>query len=140
MSDANDGGGRGAGKDVCVAGEAGGDDGTELRYSEMGTIPEARELNRQSCAEILAVGKAMGAPVDDSMMDWSMAQLDNFPPDGMSSLARGFRDGNRVELEGIIGTVVRMGREAGVPTPVNSTIYGLLKPAALRIEAKLAGV
>ena len=127
-------------KYVFLSGAAGVNAVTQLRYSEMRTIPETRELIRQSCAEILAVGKARGAPVDDSMLDWSMAQLDNFPPDGMSSLARGFRDGNRVELEGIIGTVVRMGREAGVPTPVNSTIYGLLKPAALRIEAAFKGV
>ncbi|MDA0769955.1 MAG: hypothetical protein BZY79_01975 [SAR202 cluster bacterium Casp-Chloro-G4] len=110
---------------------------TQIPYSDMRTIPETRELIRQSCAEILAVGKARGAPVDDSMVDWSMTQLDNFPPDGMASLAKDFRGGNRVELEGIVGTVLRMGIEAGVPTPVNSTIYALLKPAAMRIEAGL---
>lgn len=110
---------------------------TQLPYSEMRTIPETRELVRQSCAEILAVGKARGAPVEDSMLDWSMTQLDNFPPDGMASLAKDFRDGNRVELDGIIGAVVRLGREAGVATPINSAFYALLKPAAMRIEAGL---
>lgn len=110
---------------------------TQLPYSEMRTIPETRNLIHESCAEILAVGKARGAPVDDSMVEWAMTQLDNFPPDGMSSLAKDFRDGNRVELEGLLGTVVRMGREVGVPTPINGAIYALLKPAAMRIEADL---
>ena len=126
-------------KYLFLTGAAGVNAVTQLPYSEMRTIPETRELIRQCCTEILAVGKARGAPVEDSMVDWSMTQLDNFPPDGMSSLAKDFRDGNRVELEGILGTVVRMGREVGVPTPVNSAIYALLKPAAMRIEAGFAG-
>ena len=52
----------------------------------------------------------------------------------MSSLANDFRAGNPTELEGLTGTVVRMGEKLGVPTPVNSAIYALLKPAAIRIE------
>ena len=52
----------------------------------------------------------------------------------MASLAKDFAAGNLVELEGITGTAVRMGAELGVATPINSALYALLKPAALRIE------
>ena len=69
-----------------------------------------------------------------------MSSLDGFPADGMSSLANDFRLRRRVELEGLTGTVVRLGREAHVPTPIHSTIYALLKPTANTIEkAYLAG-
>ncbi len=122
-------------KYLFLTGAAGVNAITQIPYSEMRTIPETRELIFQSCSEILAVGKAKGAPVDDSMLDWAMTALDNFPADGMASLAKDFKAGNRVELEGIIGTVVRMGKESVVPTPINSTIYALLKPAAMKIEA-----
>ena len=36
--------------------------------------------------------------------------------------------GHRLELEATIGTIVRLGREKGVETPINSTIYRALKP------------
>ena len=39
-----------------------------------------------------------------------------------------------MELEGLTGTIVRMARELGVPTPINDTLYAVLKPWALRLE------
>ena len=64
-----------------------------------------------------------------------MQALDQFPARGRASLAKDFLDGARVELEGLTGTVVRMARAVGVPTPLNDTLYAVLKPWALRNEA-----
>ena len=36
--------------------------------------------------------------------------------------------GKRLELDAINGALVRLGKEHGVPTPLNSTVYALLKP------------
>ena len=36
--------------------------------------------------------------------------------------------GNRLELEWFSGTIHRLGREAGVATPVHDTIYAALRP------------
>lgn len=120
-------------KFVYLGGTAGINAVTQIPYGEMRSVPETRELIRGCYREIIEVGKAANAPVDDSMLDWAMTQLDNFPSEGMASLAKDFRDGNRVELEGITGTVVRMAREYGVATPINDAVYALLKPAAIRI-------
>jgi 2-dehydropantoate 2-reductase len=38
--------------------------------------------------------------------------------------------GRRLELESLNGTVVRLGRERGVPTPLNFAIYAALRPYA----------
>ena len=43
-----------------------------------------------------------------------------------------------MELDGLTGAAIRMAREYGVPTPINDTLYGILKPWALRIEQELA--
>jgi ketopantoate reductase len=56
-----------------------------------------------------------------------MNALDRFPAEGRASLAKDFALGNRSEVEGITGAVVRLAREAGVSVPVNETLYGLLK-------------
>jgi ketopantoate reductase len=42
-----------------------------------------------------------------------------------------------VELEGITGTLVRLGRETNTPTPVNNALYAILKLWAMRIEASI---
>jgi 2-dehydropantoate 2-reductase len=36
--------------------------------------------------------------------------------------------GRRLELEVLNGTVVRLGSENGIPTPMNFAIYAALKP------------
>jgi 2-dehydropantoate 2-reductase len=36
--------------------------------------------------------------------------------------------GRRLELEVLNGTVVRLGGEHGIPTPINFAIYAALKP------------
>jgi 2-dehydropantoate 2-reductase len=99
---------------------------------EMRSVPETREVIRQAIAEGFAVGRARGAPIKDDALDWSMDSLDHFPALGRSSLAKDFSEGKPVELDGLIGAVVRMGKEVGVPTPVNDVIYAILKPWAER--------
>jgi 2-dehydropantoate 2-reductase len=37
-------------------------------------------------------------------------------------------NGKRLELEALNGAISRMGKELGVPTPVNDCIYACLKP------------
>lgn len=113
---------------------------TQIEFGKMRPVPETRELLALAFQEIIDVGRASGAPIDDDIKEWCMSSLDGFPADGMSSLANDFRLRRRVELEGLTGTVVRLGREAHVPTPIHNTIYALLKPAANTIEmAYLAG-
>jgi 2-dehydropantoate 2-reductase len=88
--------------------------------------------------EVLAIGQARGAPIMDDALPWAMDSLDRFPAQGRASLAKDFLENRPVELEGLTGTVVRMGRESGVPTPINDALYAVLKPAALRIESGIS--
>ena len=89
--------------------------------------------------ETLAVGKAYGAPIIECTLDRAINAMDSFPAQGRASLAKDFSEGRLVELEGITGTLVRLGRETGTPTPVNDVLYAILKLWALRIEARLSG-
>ena len=104
-------------------------------YEEMRTKPETRQLIRDAIEEVLAVGKARGAPIMPDSLAWAMDSLDRFPGQGRASMAKDFTDQRPVELEGLTGTVVRMARELKIPTPANDFLYAILKPAAVRIEA-----
>ena len=113
---------------VCAA--------TNSDYQEMRSIPETRAIIHGAIEEVLAVGRARGAPILEDSLPWAMTALDQFPGTGRASLAKDFLAGNRVELDGITGVVVRMARAAGVPTPINDTLYAILKPWAVRIETQ----
>ncbi len=125
-------------KFAYLAGSAGVCAASNSTIGEMRSIPATRDIIERAISEGFEVGRARGAPIKDDAMEWSMTALDNFPATGRASLAKDFLEGRPVELEGLTGTVCRMGREVGVPTPVNDTIYGLLKPWAERIEQELA--
>ena len=124
-------------KFAYIVGSAGVNAATNTDYGEMRSVPETRELIEGAISECLAVGRALGAPVMEDSLEWAMTALDNFPETGRASLAKDFQEGNPVELEGLNGAAVRLGKQAGVPTPLNDAIYGILKPWALRIEKAL---
>ena len=107
-------------------------------YEEMRTNRDTRALIQKAIEETLAVGRARGAPIMADSLAWAMDSLDRFPGQGRASMAKDFTEQRPVELEGLTGTVVRMGRELNVPTPINDFLYAILKPSAVRIEARHA--
>jgi 2-dehydropantoate 2-reductase len=126
-------------KFAYIAGSAAVCAATRCDYGTMRSIPATRAAIQGAIEEVLAVGQARGASIMDDTLSWAMNALDQFPASGRASLAKDFLAGAPVELEGMTGTVVRMAREAGVPTPINDTLYAILKPWALQIEAQRAG-
>ena len=127
-------------KFAYLAGSAGVCAASGCTYGELRDVPETRSAIQSAIAEALAVGEASGAPLEPDSLEWSMNALDNFPATGMASLAKDFAEGQPVELEGLTGTVIRMGQQYGVPTPVNDALYAVLKPRANRIDAERSAV
>jgi 2-dehydropantoate 2-reductase len=72
------------------------------------------------------------------VVDDRMAFIDNLEPHGTSSMQRDIMAGKRSELEAWNGTVVRLGRESGVDTPVHRAIYAGLLPQERRAQGALA--
>ena len=110
-----------------------GRDGAVIAKFGPTTKPESKKIVK-AIEEALAVGRARGAPIMPDSLAWAMDSLDRFPGQGRASMAKDFTDQRPVELEGLTGTVVRMGRELDVSTPANDFLYAILKPLAVRIE------
>ena len=100
---------------------------------EMRSVPETRKLLIDAIEEGFAVGRAYGAPIEEDAITWAINALDNFPYEGKSSMAKDFNENRPVELEGLTGEIIEMGKKLGVATPINNALYALLKPWALRI-------
>ena len=54
--------------------------------------------------------------------------IENADPSTRSSTLMDLMAGRRLELESLAGTAVRLGKELGVPTPLNEVVYAALKP------------
>lgn len=90
--------------------------------------PASKALLLAAFAEVEAVARSEGVPLPPGIVDRVAAYVDTVPPTMRSSLLHDLEAGKPIEVEGLLGSVVRRGRRAGVPTPVLSTLYAILKP------------
>ena len=98
--------------------------------------PETRRLLEDSMREIAAVAHARRIPLTDDTVERTMAFADRLAPSGTASLQRDIVDGKPSELEAWNGAVVRLGREAGVSTPLHAFIYHCLLPLERRARGE----
>jgi 2-dehydropantoate 2-reductase len=89
--------------------------------------PDTRAMLADAIAEIAAVGRRSGVALEEDALERMLAQIDGMPDAMKPSMALDLERGNRLELEALNGTVVRLGQQFGVPTPVNRFIYAALK-------------
>jgi len=101
-------------------------------------LPETRHLLEQAMREILNVARARQVALHDDIVSKTMAFVDSLAPAATTSLQRDIADGKPSELDAWNGAVVRLGREAGVPTPVHQVLYSSLRPLALRSRGEIA--
>jgi 2-dehydropantoate 2-reductase len=80
--------------------------------------------------ECLAVGRAEGAVLEDSLPEEVLAGTRSGPPDSVNSLLADRLAGRRLETDARNGAVVRIGRRHGIATPVNAMITALLEAAS----------
>ncbi len=99
-----------------------------LSIGEILACPETAALYRSVMEEVALVGRAKGVPLPADAVDRALTFARGLHSGMRSSLAHDLSQGNRLEVETLAGTVVRYGREAGVPTPFSFAIYACLKP------------
>lgn len=101
------------------------------------SLPETRRMLEQCMEEVLAVAQARGVAMFDNAVAESMSVLDSIGANATASLQRDIAEGRPTELDYWNGAVVRLGREAGVPTPTHSFIVRSLLPLHLQALGKV---
>jgi 2-dehydropantoate 2-reductase len=87
------------------------------------------ELTRGMVRECIAVGRAEGAVLDDSIVETVVEGARNAPPDGLNSMIADRMAGRPMEIDARNGAIVRLGRRYGIPTPFNEMAVALLTAA-----------
>ena len=98
-----------------------------LPFGKLHADTDVMNLFSTAYAEIIAVGRALGAslPADtQARMEQEMRKL---PASQLPSMTVDLLRGNRLELPWLAGKVVALGKQVGVPTPLFSVMYAALK-------------
>jgi 2-dehydropantoate 2-reductase len=88
--------------------------------------PRTRALLRDVMREVVSVGRAEGVQLSPDYADDRLEFCDGLPETMTSSMHNDLERGNRLEVEGLSGDVVRRGEAVSVPTPVNRAIRDIL--------------
>jgi len=96
---------------------------------------DCRLMLERAAREVIALAKARGVTLPAEVVADPMFLYDRVPPDMTSSTLYDLTHGKPLEVDWLNGAVVRLGREAGVDTPINHAIYAGLKLHAAGSDA-----
>ena len=92
--------------------------------------PHIRAQFLDGCREVERVARAEGINVAADRVEKIDRYVAGIPGTMRSSLLIDLAQGKRIEVEALLGSVVRRAARAGVPVPIISTLYAVLKPYA----------
>jgi len=102
--------------------------------SEAVSISDGEAVVRAVMVETLMVGQSYGIRLDPSDIETYLKQAKE--SGSRTSMEVDASRGRRLEFDAINGAVIRKARGIGIPTPVNQTLYSLLKLVDNRAEKK----
>lgn len=94
-----------------------------------GVLADARlkELVQQVMQEIIALAQARGIKLKEDVADSVISKVRTFPYETKSSYQRDIEAGRKNEGDIFAGTILRYGRDSGVPTPVTDELYSAIE-------------
>jgi 2-dehydropantoate 2-reductase len=114
-------------KFVFLASLAGFTGAARLPIGPVWKDPFTRAQFLAASREIESLARAEGVPVAADVVDRIIPYVDAIPGSMRSSLLIDLQQGKRIEVEALQGAVVRRARKLGIPTPIVSTLYAVLK-------------
>jgi 2-dehydropantoate 2-reductase len=88
--------------------------------------PQTRAFLHDVMQEVVAVARAHGVAVPEDYAQVRLRLADEVSPDMTSSMHHDLQRGNPLEVRWLAGGVVELGREKGIPTPLNRAIADIL--------------
>ncbi len=124
-------------KFIFITGASGVTALTRLTLGELLANHETRALIRSAMEETKSLAEAKHIPLEKTLIDSFFDTLSRFKNDTRSSLYYDLVNERPMEVEALAGTVVRLGEQLRIPTPIQRTIYAALLPYHRRHLEKL---
>ena len=88
---------------------------------------EAKDLMVSAMREVIPIAKVEGVDLTEQDIDDWYSFLLTQSPDGKTSMLQDIEANRKTEAEMFGGKIVELGKKNGIPTPVNETLYRLVK-------------
>lgn len=98
-----------------------------LKPSVIARHDGAAEIMAAIVRECIAVGRAEGTVLDDSLAETVVAGYRDSAPDSINSIHADRLAGRPMEIDARNGVILRLGRKHGIATPMNSMIVAMLE-------------
>ena len=109
---------------------------TQLTVGDVRRSPAASAMLRAIMVEAWSIGRALGIPLADDLVDRQHKLVLEQADDEGTSLRHDLLIGHRMELDAPRGRCAASGRETGIPTPWTDAVYAILEPRAIRNERR----
>ncbi|HYF84256.1 MAG TPA: ketopantoate reductase family protein [Clostridia bacterium] len=96
-------------------------------YGVFHTIHEAHELLDAAMKEVIAVSAKAGVSLGEEDIAEVHKLLGTLSADGKTSMLQDIEAGRKTEVEMLSGALREMGKKHGVPTPVNDTLFRMIR-------------
>jgi len=104
--------------------------GTRLPIGPVWADPFIRSQFLEACREVERLARAEGVAVAPGIIERITTYVEGIPGTMRSSLLIDLTQRKRIEVDALQGAVVRRAERAGVPVPIMSALYAVLKPWA----------
>jgi 2-dehydropantoate 2-reductase len=126
-------------KYVALVAMSGATTATRHNIGPIRSNPLTREFLIDLAREVVAVGRAHGVNLPADYAEQRIQFFDAWPPDMTTSMHHDIQNGRPLEVQWLAGGVVELGKQVGVPTPMNRAVRDILiLHAAGRADAQSA--
>lgn len=110
---------------ICSSTAVGATCGPSVTQDIIGTTPDILEMWRTVMHEIIALARSYGFKYEDKWLE-DRIELLKKSKGATTSCSRDIWAGRPSELDDLLGSVVRMGKAQGIPTPVIGALFNTL--------------
>jgi 2-dehydropantoate 2-reductase len=100
---------------------------TRGRYGLFQSVKEAREFMKEAMREVTAVSEKEGIKLTEADMSTWDEVLDSLDPSSRTSMLEDVECGRKTEVDAFAGAVLVLGDKHNIDTPVNRTLYTIIK-------------
>lgn len=96
-------------------------------YGDMLKTPYIKNLLEDSMMEVVNVAQALNIDITKKDVDEINSLMGNFSETGKTSMHQDMENKRISEIDSFSGTLIELGKTVNIPTPVNETLYKLVK-------------
>ncbi len=96
-------------------------------YGMLRENADARELMVLAAREVVLLSQKTGIDLKEENIEEFLAIIDKLDPDGKTSMLQDMEAGRKTEVDIFAGTVMALGRQLGVETPVNDLFFRIIR-------------